>query len=112
VIAETGANGALGADKRLYGTGFRRIQRMRDGLSSRCRRCHAAAVQPWRDENPEKAASYNLARRVKHRPRPYAECGEPFVPGRLDTLGLLGSVPLVAVSPAAPGGGVTRPRCA
>jgi hypothetical protein len=56
--------------------------RMRDGLSSWCRRCHAAAVQRWRDENPEKAASYNVARRVKHEPRPCVQCGEAFVPRR------------------------------
>jgi hypothetical protein len=54
-------------------------------LSSWCRRCHAAAVQRWRDQNPEKAASYNLARRVKHEPRPCVRCGEPFVPRRSDT---------------------------
>jgi hypothetical protein len=54
---------------------------MRDGHSSWCRECHAAAVQRWRTENPEKGASYNLARRVKHGPRPCAECGEPFVSG-------------------------------
>jgi hypothetical protein len=44
-------------------------QRAKDGLSSWCRRCHAQAVQRWRDESPEKAASYHLARRVKHEPR-------------------------------------------
>jgi ribosomal protein S27AE len=59
--------------------------RTRDGLSSWCRRCHAAAVQRWRDQNPKKAASYNLARRVKHEPRPCVQCGEPFVPRRSDT---------------------------
>jgi hypothetical protein len=56
----------------------------RDGLSSWCRRCHAAAVQRWRDENPGKAASYKLARRVQHEPRPCIQCGEPFVPRRSD----------------------------
>lgn len=29
-----------------------------------------------------KAASYNLARRVVHEPRPCVECGELFVPKR------------------------------
>ena len=59
-------------------------RRLRDGLSSWCRRCHAEAVQRWRDENSEKAPLYNLAGRVKHEPRPCVECGEPFVPGRSD----------------------------
>jgi hypothetical protein len=51
-----------------------------------CRRCINAVVQRRREENPEKAASYNLARRVKHEPRPCIECGEQFVPGCSDTL--------------------------
>jgi hypothetical protein len=37
-----------------------------------------------RDEKTNKAASYNRARRVKHEPRPWAECGKWFVPGRSD----------------------------
>jgi hypothetical protein len=56
--------------------------RSRDGSSSWCRRCHAAAVQRWRERNPAKAVSNNLARRVKHDPRPCTECGDLFTPGR------------------------------
>ena len=54
--------------------------RTQNGLSSWCRRCHAAALRRWRDKNPEKAASYNLARRVKHELRPCTECGELSTP--------------------------------
>jgi hypothetical protein len=68
--------------------------RTRDGLSSWCRRCHAAAVQRWRERNPAKAASYNLARRVKHEPRPCTERGEVFVPGPFGHAGLLELVPV------------------
>jgi hypothetical protein len=59
---------------------------MLDGLSSWCRRCHNEASRAWGRRNPDKVAILNAAKRAVHEPRPCSECGEPFVPGRSDTL--------------------------
>jgi hypothetical protein len=42
---------------------FPRSRRMRDGLSSWCRVCHAGAVRQWREANPDRVEAYNAARR-------------------------------------------------
>jgi hypothetical protein len=63
-------------------------------------------VQWWRTENPEKAALYNLARRVKHEPRPCTECGERFVPGGSDAEMCNDLCRLAPVAPPEEGGGV------
>jgi hypothetical protein len=59
-MAETGAKRCSRCGETGLSDRFPPNPRMQDGLSSWCRRCHAAAVQRWRDENPEKAASYNV----------------------------------------------------
>jgi hypothetical protein len=92
VMSQTGAKRCSRCGENGSSDSFPPNSRMRDGLSSWCRRCHAAAVQRWRERNPAKAASYNLARRVKHEPRPCSECGETVRAGAFGHAGLLGSV--------------------
>ena len=84
-MAETGAKRCSKCGKTGSSERFPPNPRTQDGLSSWCRECHNAAVRAWRERNPDKAASYNVARRVKHEPRPCLECGELFVPRRSDT---------------------------
>jgi hypothetical protein len=61
-------------------------QRMRDGLSSHCRRCRADAVKRWRDANADYVAAYNAARRLGPFELTCAECGGLFTAARRDAL--------------------------
>jgi hypothetical protein len=106
VMSQTGAKRCSRCGENGSSDSFPPNSRMRDGLSSWCRRCHAAAVQRWRERNPAKAASYNLARRVKHEPRPCSECGETVHARAFGHPGLLGSVSVASVASPEERGGV------
>lgn len=64
---------------------FYPVPGMRDGVSSRCRSCRAAAAKSWRERNPEHVEARNVARRIgpaEHRCE-LEECGRMFE-GRRD----------------------------
>jgi hypothetical protein len=86
-----GGSKKAGEDTREYCTSCQRWlpreafpsnQRMRSGLSSHCRACHAEANREWRERNPDAVAAYNEARRIGPRQARCVECGASFQAGR------------------------------